>query len=99
MANRERERGTPSDARGLTQNDIAEAITKGQIAQENLRILGPYFSALREKIFYTWRMADAKDVDTLRWVKYELLAIDHLEELMTHDVTRGKVTAEKLEAK
>lgn len=95
--NKPRERRYYSDVGGITELDLIRIRKEGDVSQELLNKLAPYFEKMRQAIHEKWEIASLTDDETLKILKYQLKSLTELQRLMTLEVSRGKQAAKKLE--
>lgn len=86
-----------SDAGGVTELDLIRIRKEGEVSQELLNKLAPYFEKMRQVIHEKWELASLTDDETLKVLKYQLKSLTELQRLMILEVSRGKQAAKKLE--
>lgn len=82
---------------GVTELDLIRARKDGNLAEEDLKKLGPYFDEMRRVIHDKWEECSLTDDETMKILKYQLRSLTELQRLMSLKVTRGKQAAKKLE--
>jgi hypothetical protein len=88
-----------SDVGGLTEFDLMRIRKEGNIADEHLKNLTPYFEKIRASLHAKWEEAKPTDEETHKILRYQLESLLSLQRLMSLDVSRGKQAAKKLEGK
>lgn len=86
-----------SDAGGVNELDLIRIKKEGQVADELLQKLNPYFEKMKQVIHDKWETASLTDDETLKILKYQLKSLTELQRLMALEVTHGKQAANKLE--
>lgn len=82
---------------GITELDLIRIRKEGNVAEEHLKNLHPYFERIKQSIHIKWEESSPSDSETQKILRYQLDSINALQRLLTLDVTRGKQAAKKLE--
>ena len=96
MDDRARER-TDTPYGGLNDRDLGEIRSKAGVSQDLIASLGPYFDELIKKIHSKWEGLSVNDGAHAKLLKFQLLTVVNLKQLMVDKVNAGKILAKKTE--
>lgn len=83
----------------LTDHELMQLRREGQLTQETLDKLKPFFQTLKDFIHEKWEKLPLEDGQGAKLLKFQLKSVNELERLILKEIGHGKQAAKKLEVK
>ena len=80
----------------LSEHELRQIAHKGDVSQELLNKLAPYFAELKSNIHQKWEAISLEDGQSAKLLKFQLKTVVALEEAIVRDVNKGKQSRHKI---